>query len=214
MNSLIAFAFLFLLFAPSSAFPVDQQIILHTPSLIKPNHWCAGLGGGAFGIAHNFTLVAYNATSSTAEPVPTSLVLRHMGSIAGAELRVLSTYESYPYRDFSTFSLQDGLLFSEHSGVSALGLAVFDGGEPNFITSSVRNASPVRSYCALANTSPHGSNPHSPILAVNGEINGFHLCQQKHVGMGWVLVFRPLESHPRYAPESCYAVRLHLQGLY
>ena len=117
-----------------------------------------------------------------------------------------------------------------HSGVTAMGAAVVAGDESSFITTFRDDL--VRSYCAVVNFPlfasvlslliclitgeyrPHGSSPHSPVLAVNRDINGFSLCESKYDQAIWMVVYKPSPRHTRYSPESCYAVRLHLEGLY
>ena len=66
--------------------PLNYQVTVQSPLEITSTPWCDGLSGGAFGIAHNFTLVAYNTTKNLSEPVAVPLALK---SIAGAELRLV-----------------------------------------------------------------------------------------------------------------------------
>lgn len=57
---------------------------------IAPGPWCDGLGGGAFDVAYNFTLAAYNATLPNANSIGVPLVVGQAGAIDGAEFKVLS----------------------------------------------------------------------------------------------------------------------------
>ncbi|CAL1702372.1 unnamed protein product [Somion occarium] len=216
LTAMLLLLLIFLALSTSTlALPVMKQTSLELPrTTLTP--WCDGLGAGAFSIAHNFTLAAYNATVSTAEPVGIPLVLGQIGAIAGAELKVLSPYSSYPHDDFSTFFLMNGALFSKReTGLTALNSYVSDGREPNFIVSTFEAPDPARNYCALANISPHGTNPNYPILAVNGDINGFSLCDSRHAGIDTTVVYKPKSSdNSLYNVESCYPVHLRLWGLY
>ena len=55
-----------------------------------PGAWCNGFGGGAFDIAYNFTLAAYNATQPNVNNTGLPLVLGHNSVIEGGEFKVLS----------------------------------------------------------------------------------------------------------------------------
>lgn len=55
-----------------------------------PGPQCDGLGPGAFDIAYNFTLAAYNTTFPNANSTGSPLVLGQAGAIPGASFKVLS----------------------------------------------------------------------------------------------------------------------------
>ncbi len=58
--------------------------------------WCQGLGPGAFDIANNFTLAAYNSTLPNANSTGAPLVLGQNGAVDGAEFKVLSVRSAPP----------------------------------------------------------------------------------------------------------------------
>lgn len=67
---------------------------LPSPSLTSrqtaPGPQCSGLGAGAFDIAYNFTLAAYNVTLPNANSTGAPLVIGQAGAVDGESFKVLS----------------------------------------------------------------------------------------------------------------------------
>ncbi|KZT01926.1 uncharacterized protein LAESUDRAFT_730840 [Laetiporus sulphureus 93-53] len=177
--------------------------------------WCAGFGPGAFDTGYNFTLAAVNVTLPNANSTGAPLVLGQNGAADGAEFEVLSTYASYPYNDFPTLSLLAGSLIpNSASGIASVDSDVSSGDELAFVTSSSGLSSPAQIYCAIADTDPTEGSPY-PVLAVNGDTEGFALCMN---GDGPYaqnnVVWQPTDDNGgEYLYDTCYNVTIQLLGL-
>ncbi|OSX62855.1 hypothetical protein POSPLADRAFT_1074264 [Postia placenta MAD-698-R-SB12] len=186
------------------------------PTVVKHStaSWCTGLGGGAFDTAYNFTLAAYNTTSSNTNSTGVPLVLGQAGTSEQMASMVLSTYASYPYNDFPNFSLLQGALTpnaeATNGSVSAADTSVDAGNEPTFMVSSGTVPSAAQVYCAVADTDPEQSGQ-LPILAVNRETDQFSLCTS---GTQTNVVYRASSNNESsYDYDSCYPVAIHVVGL-
>lgn len=93
-----------------------------------PGPWCDGLGPGAFDIAYNFTLAAYNNTWPNTNTTGLPLVLGQNGATTGAEFKVLSVRFNYlslryektndPNRRMHRIRTTISLIFPSSTGVS------------------------------------------------------------------------------------------------
>ncbi|GJE94057.1 hypothetical protein PsYK624_102250 [Phanerochaete sordida] len=176
---------------------------------------CAGLGPGAFDIASNFTLAAWNATGSNANDTGVPLVLGQAGAVDGAEFKILSTWASFPYDDFPELSLEHGAL----SGTGPMGNVAAAGNvtagiPPGFIVPGSSIETPFQIYCGVADTDPaHGGLPQ---LAVFGDTDSFSLCPASHAPLAQTnVVYKPsADNYGEYLFDECYPVKLHIVGLY
>ncbi|KAJ3490101.1 hypothetical protein NLI96_g1685 [Meripilus lineatus] len=116
-----------------------------------PGPQCDGLGPGAFDIAYNFTLAAYNTTFPNANSTGSPLVLGQAGAIPGASFKVLSTYASYPYNEYPNLSLLSGALIPNARGVIAGGVNVTVGQTLGFIATNLNPPTPAPIYCGVGN---------------------------------------------------------------
>ncbi|KAI0319721.1 hypothetical protein OF83DRAFT_746667 [Amylostereum chailletii] len=67
---------------------------------------------------------------------------------------------------------------------------------------------PVKSYCELFNTSPHGTE-YPYVLGVNGDSDGFSICKSKTTDVD-VVVYKPANGTALpYDPETCESVVIH-----
>ena len=128
---MLAFAFAYLAAAAAvSASPVNvgrRGLNSELVPLTEPGPWCDGLGGGAFDIAHNFSLSAFN---STLDLVGEPLVFGQAGAVDGASFKVFSvrvpansSYERcFNYRPFNYrhSDRKSTRLNSSHSGESRM----------------------------------------------------------------------------------------------
>ncbi|OBZ72803.1 hypothetical protein A0H81_06940 [Grifola frondosa] len=184
------------------------------PRRREPGAWCNNLGGGAFDIAYNFTLAAYNSTGTNTNSTGVPLVLGQAGATTGEEIKALSTYASFPYNDFPNLSLLEGALIP-NGQATASDANVTAGEPPNFVVTNLNPPAPAQIYCAIADTDPAGGGTGYPILAVHGDPDSFSLCAtgtspraQNNV------VYKASANALGYDFSSCYPVRLQLVGLY
>jgi len=178
---------------------------------IAPGTSCEGLGAGAFDTAYNFSVSAFN---SSFDLVGTPLVLGQAGATTGAEFKVFSTYESYPYNDFPTISMAQGGLTVDGED-SGAGVEVQDGDEPTFVITNLNTPAPAQVYCGLASTSAHGGGTGNPELAVNHDADSFALCRTGDSPIAQVnVVYKPTPNNTgSYIYDSCYPVKLQMVGL-
>lgn len=172
---------------------------------------CDNLGPGAFDVANNFTLAAWNEQSTNSSGVP--LVLGQAGAIDGASFKVLSTWASYPFNQWPSLTLSNGGLVGnfEREGVNpAIGGSVSSGSFPGFIVSTEAGA-PAPIYCGVASTDPaHGGYPQ---LAVNGSPDLFSLCPTSGTQVN-IVYNATADNFGTYKFEECTPVKLHMLGLY
>ncbi|CCL98476.1 uncharacterized protein FIBRA_00474 [Fibroporia radiculosa] len=177
--------------------------------------WCAGLGPGAFDIAHNFTLAALNTTLPNANATGAPLVLGQAGATDGESFEVFSTYASYPYNDWPNLSLlQGGLVANSIYNFTSPAGNVTSGNELSFVTTTYNAPPPAQIYCAVADIDPTEGSPY-PLLAVNGDTSGFALCVQCDCNYAQTnLVWQPSpENADGYLYDTCYNVTVQLLGL-
>ncbi|KAI0919757.1 hypothetical protein AcW1_003076 [Taiwanofungus camphoratus] len=179
---------------------------------------CAGIGGGAFDVAHNFTLYAYNSTTSNTNSTGVPLVVGQAGSTENEESKVLSTYASYPYNDWPNFSLVNGALIPNSGSSSSAAAAdsnVTAGNEPGFIVADPENLPQAAEiYCGVADTDPNQGSRY-PLLAVNGNTDSFSLCMSGSGARAQnnVVYLPSSDNSGVYDYSSCYPVHLHMVGL-
>ncbi|KAJ3539002.1 hypothetical protein NM688_g6430 [Phlebia brevispora] len=180
---------------------------------LKP--WCSGLGVGAFDVAYNFTLAAYNSTLPNSNTTGVPLVVGWNGATEEAELKVLSTYASYPYNDFPTFSMVNGTLHpNSPNNLSIVDNVVSDGDEPSFLQTN-EPATAAQIYCGVADTDPAGGGTGFPELAVNSDTDSFFLCSTGDYRFAQNnIVYKPNLNSYSYNYSSCYPVKIQIIGLF
>ncbi len=81
----------------------------------EPGPWCNGLGPGAFDIAYNFTLGAYNSTLPNSNSTGAPVVMGQAGAVDGASFKIFSvcfsnTVYSLPRLTIRYFRLDMGIV--------------------------------------------------------------------------------------------------------
>jgi len=169
---------------------------------------CAGLGSQALWSAYNFTLAAFNASSSTAIP----LIFQREGSNNSiSAIGVLSTAAEYSHDVFPNFSLVNGTLIPNQDFQSAVDMPVTAGEALTFeyTQSALQQYLPPASpdYCAvLANDDGYGN----AVLYASGDASSFYTCTDE-----WKynsIIYKPVsENGGLYDYSSCVPVTIKLQ---
>ncbi|GBE81365.1 hypothetical protein BKA93DRAFT_726182 [Sparassis latifolia] len=181
---------------------------------------CVGLGFAAFDIAYNFTLATYNLTDGIASPgdTPARLTMVTFEESPPVTIGALTPYASYPQTLFRNFSMINGTLIpTGATGLTASNFDVYAGSALLFKYSQVpEEVDPgAQIYCAMANTDPAGGGIPYPVLAVNGDLNGFSLCLTDDNGAGhYNVVYQAQEGNEHYDYSTCYPVSINLLGLF
>ncbi|KAI0350974.1 hypothetical protein OH77DRAFT_988365 [Trametes cingulata] len=177
------------------------------------------VGWNAYADAGPFTLAAVNKTlgiPTRATEVGEPLHLSPSVAYAGSEFRSLATNATYPYVEFSQFTLVDGGLLGTNNFSTGAGAAATDVGEGYSLGFKVSHdrLSPDPVFCAIVGTSPAGGNPIYPLLALHGDTRNFALCEAHSAEDGIplnVVVYRPRsDSREHYDYDSCYGVYVQL----
>ncbi|KAI0791931.1 hypothetical protein C8Q75DRAFT_731813 [Abortiporus biennis] len=145
----------------------------------------------------NFTLTALykNIPNDNITGIP--LVVGQAGAISGEELKVFSTFASYPFLDLFQLHLAKG-------GITATGNGT--GSEPHFVVTTPEEPPAEDVYCALVSTSANGSpNSQFPRLAIGPDSDSFSLCPD---GSQVNVFYKPSESQ-----EGCEPVDLLMISL-
>ncbi|KAI0370951.1 hypothetical protein BV20DRAFT_227912 [Pilatotrama ljubarskyi] len=215
-STMLASALLAALTFASSALGLPQS----EPAQAQESDRCQTyVGWNAFANAGPFTLSAVNKTLGIptralelGEPLHLSPSVAHSGS----EYRSLATNETYPYAEFSQYSLIDGGLIATNNFSTGAGAAASDIGEGYTISFEVSHdqLSPDPVFCAVVGTSPAGGNPIYPLLALHGDTLNFALCEaaseQDDIPLN-VVVYKPRwDSREHYDYDSCYGVYVQL----
>ncbi|KZT63555.1 hypothetical protein DAEQUDRAFT_680177 [Daedalea quercina L-15889] len=189
------------------------SIALASPLAPRTGAWCEGLGI-TYDTSYNFTLAALNTTLANANSTGAPLVPGQNGATDGAEYEVLSTWATYPYLDFPTMSLVDGVLTpNSANGVPSYDMQAIEGQPLQFFTTSESSSGPsAQIYCAIVDTDPDFQG--LPLLAVNGEADNFALCMSGDESYAQNnVVWRPTaDNNGMYLYETCYNVTLQLVG--
>ncbi|PSR77075.1 hypothetical protein PHLCEN_2v8064 [Hermanssonia centrifuga] len=185
----------------------------------EPGPWCNGLGPGAFDIAYNFTLDAYNSTLPNSNSTGAPVVIGQAGAVDGASFKIFSTWASYPYNDYPNFSLLSGAFHPNYEGGLDVGISdsnVTAGNPPSFIVTSLDLPAPAQIYCGVADTDPYGGGTGYPLLAVNGDTDSFALCSAGDYYLAQTnVIYKPTaDNSGQYLFDSCYSVKLQMIGLY
>ncbi|KAH8105391.1 hypothetical protein BXZ70DRAFT_1004894 [Cristinia sonorae] len=202
-----------LLAAATAAFAIPASPRLNAALVPQavPGPWCKNFGGGGFDVAFNFSLSAFNSTLDLeGEP----LVFGQAGAVDGAEFKVFSTFASFPFNDFPTLSLNQGILKPD-GDVSASNSGVADGTEPTFVFTTLDLPPPAQIWCGVASTSAHGGGTGNPQLAVNGDVDSFSLCRTGDQPTAQVnVVYKATaDNFGAYIFDSCFPVKLEMVGL-
>ncbi|KAL4251591.1 hypothetical protein ABKN59_006724 [Abortiporus biennis] len=141
------------------------------------NLTCGGLSN-ALDTYSNFTLTALykNIPNDNSTGIP--LVVGFAGVSGGAELRVFSTYSSYPYLDWTALEMVNGGLVATGPHVNpATSRPILAGSEPHLLVTNPETPATEEVYCGFASTSAHGSeNSQYPRLAIGTDADSFSLC--------------------------------------
>ncbi|EPQ55495.1 hypothetical protein GLOTRDRAFT_99782 [Gloeophyllum trabeum ATCC 11539] len=171
--------------------------------------WCKGLGGGAYDVAYNFTLIAKNATSNDNG---VQIVLNPQTDRSGATVYGLATYTTQPgtLAQFPNFSLfHGGLTANEPSNAKCQPVSpgAAEGSAVSFLDTCTDLATAAPVFCAVASTSAaQGS---LPTLALNTHTDRFLICRQAG-GTADVVVYDASADATAYEYDTCYAVTLHV----
>ncbi|KZT66901.1 hypothetical protein DAEQUDRAFT_767581 [Daedalea quercina L-15889] len=204
---MFVFASLLSLFAASvSAMP--------TLSIRQNGASCTGLADGSTDSPlYNFTLAAYNTTSSNTNSTGAPLVLGWgpAGTSPAASERAISTYAAWHSDEWPYFTLSDGALYPvpgpDESGLGAYDFEVAPGQEVAFyVTTHESNPEPALIYCAAAHDG-------YLVLAVNNDADHFSLCQATSSWSNTVLVYEASANNTNYNYSTCYPVQVNIIAL-
>ncbi|KAL4251577.1 hypothetical protein ABKN59_006710 [Abortiporus biennis] len=157
----------------------------------------------------NFTLTALykNIPNDNITGIP--LVVGQAGAISGEELKVFSTFASYPFLDLFQLHLAKGGITATGNGTgetTATSRTVVAGSEPHFVVTTPEEPPAEDVYCALVSTSANGSpNSQFPRLAIRPDSDSFSLCPD---GSQVNVFYKPSESQ-----EGCEPVDLLMISL-
>ncbi|KAH9928777.1 hypothetical protein B0H21DRAFT_826286 [Amylocystis lapponica] len=171
---------------------------------------CASLGASAMSNAYNFTLAAFNSSSTTAIPL---VVRQEMEDSAGeVGICVLATKSQYTAGDlFPDLSLVNGTLIPNQPNSPAVDMPVTAGQALTFeyTQDALRQYLPAAApdYCAVpvADDGYGGA-----LLYANGDASSFFACPDQHYLNS--IVYKPsADNGGVYDYTSCWPVTIRLQ---
>ncbi|KAH9942629.1 hypothetical protein B0H21DRAFT_750805 [Amylocystis lapponica] len=170
---------------------------------------CASLGASAMSSVSNFTLAAFNASSTT--PVPLVVMQETEDSTGQVGICVLATKSEQTTDAFPNLSLVNGTLIPNQPNMAAVDMPVTAGKALTFeyAQDQLRQNLPAASpdYCAVpASDSGYGG----AILYANGDASSFFVCpDQEHMNS---IVYKPsADNGGVYDSTSCWPVTIKLQ---
>jgi len=170
---------------------------------------CQGLGAQTLSNAFNFTLAAFNASSTT--PIP--LVFTREGSVNSEVANgVLSTAAAYSEDVFPNFSLVNGTLIPNQDYQSAVDMPVTAGQRVNFwyTQSALQQYLPAAAsqYCVVL--AEGNSGYADAVLHVDGDATSFYACMDEE-GFNSIVYKPASDNDGLYDYGSCEPVTIKLE---
>ncbi|KAH8105392.1 hypothetical protein BXZ70DRAFT_523151 [Cristinia sonorae] len=166
---------------------------------------CDGINGGVHSL-EAFSLSAVHKDNSSE-----LLVLGQGGVVNDIDIKVFSTFSTFPFNDFPTITLDSGNLTPNGDDSDlAVTAPVNEGDELSFMF-SMNPPPPASIYCAV----PIIDSKETFHLAVNGDADSFSLCQTGRASTSQVnVVFKPSQNNSEsYFIDTCKPVKLLMKAI-
>jgi len=168
---------------------------------------CQGLGSQTLSTAYNFTIAAFNGSSTTGTP----LVFTREGSLNSEVANGVLAIAAAPSEVFPNFSLVNGAIIPNGPYDSGVNMPVTAGQQVEFAytqTALQQNLpAPAHEWCAVL--AQGNSGYEDAVLSVDGDAAWFFMCK---VQEGFdSIVYKATTDNELYDIGNCYPVTLKLQ---